>query len=42
VERALTVRVTQRLECLVQRLGGTLAIQGGPELELTLQLPAAT
>jgi signal transduction histidine kinase len=42
VERALTFRVTQRLECLVQRLGGTLAIQGGPELELTLQLPAAT
>jgi two-component system OmpR family sensor kinase len=41
VERALAPKVTQRLERLVQRLGGTLAIQGGPELELTLQLPAA-
>ncbi len=41
-ERALPARAAQRLEQLVQRLGGTLAIQGAPRLELTLQLPAAT
>jgi len=41
-ERALAPRVTQRLEQLVQRLGGTLAIQSEPQLELTLQLPAAS
>jgi hypothetical protein len=42
-ERALQPRVTQRLEQLVNRLGGTLAVQqDGPRLELTVQLPAAT
>jgi|GEM_PF-1333539 len=41
-ERALAPRVTQRLQRLVERLGGTLAIQSEPQLELTLLLPAAS
>ncbi len=41
-QQELPARVTQRLEQLVHRLGGTLVLQNEPRLELTLQLPAAT